>query len=509
MMKNKININNVKIFHIGYSNDTCKNKPENYELMDNSKNPRPDWFEYWPIRNFLLSTPLDDEKYYGFFSPKFELKTGYNSAKLFKTIHDIDDTTDVITICPQPEVGHLFKNIYYGSDFSDSGSLETCSKIFKSIGINTNLMDLVTDSRNTVFSNYIIAKKSYWLEWLSICEKIFHLSEINSDNELFESLNQYTNYGKGAKRKIFIIEGIATIILANKNYKVFNLNIDRSIAGQGNFYQENNESLLCDSLKIAYQETKNVEYLKLFENYSKDFIQNSIKRNQKAEANIMKQTPAHDKYNDSILHLLNSNQPKSVIEIGCMRGTLAKEYLNNFKECQWTGIDIDSDNIVEAKKYCNYTILGNIEELNLTSIPNISNAECWIFGDVLEHLRDPWRLLEKIREVSPSQTKIIACIPNSQHWSFQVRINAGMLDYQDDGLFDRTHLRFFSRETIIKMFVNAGYSIQTMHSRNFNFPGYEKYIPSIRTMASLTGIDPNQAEADAMAYQYVVEAKSL
>jgi len=127
-------------------------------------------------------------------------------------------------------------------------------------------------------------------------------------------------------------------------------------------------------------------------------------------------------------------------------------------------------------------------------------------GDVLEHLRDPWGLLRKIREISPSNATVIACIPNSQHWSFQVRVNSGMMQYQDEGLFDRTHLRFFSRTTIVQMFQEAGYTIKSMYSRSFDFPGFEKYLPSIRTMASLSGVDPDQAQADALAFQYVVEA---
>lgn len=505
-MGTKIKSGDIEIYHIGYSADTCANKPDEYFLIDNSENSRSDWFEYWPIREFLKNKKLEDHKYYGFLSPRFQTKTGFGSKELFGQINAIDDYFDVITICPQPEVGHIFRNIFYGSDFTDPGCIKTCHKLFKILGIDLDVLELVTDSRHTVFSNYIVAKKKYWDEWLDVCEKIFNLAENELNKDLFDDLNKYTNYGKGSQRKIFIIEGIATIILALGRYNIFNIEINSELAGKGNFYQASRESLVCDGLKIAFNQTGNYKYLKFFDKISNEIINEAVSQFKSTESGKMKQTPAHDKYNDSILSLLLQSKPASVIEVGCMRGTLAKEYLSQEKNCIWTGVDIDSDNVIEARNFCTHSILGNIENMDLFSIPNIEGVECWIFGDVLEHLRDPWALLDKIKNISNSPKKVIACIPNSQHWSFQVRVNAGMFDYQDDGLFDRTHIRFFSRETMIKMFTNAGFEIQSMHSRNFNFPGYEKYMPSIRTMASISGVSPEQAEMDAMAYQYVIEA---
>ena len=46
-----------------------------FDVLDNSTNERPDWYEYWPIRKFLLNGPLDEDAFYGFLSPKFRLKT--------------------------------------------------------------------------------------------------------------------------------------------------------------------------------------------------------------------------------------------------------------------------------------------------------------------------------------------------------------------------------------------------------------------------------------------------
>lgn len=506
MSSKNITQSNVEIYHIGYNDQTVRSKPDDFLLLDNRDNLRPDWYEYWPIRKFLLENELQDGKYYGFFSPKFQEKTGIFPNDILNFIGGSSRDFDVFFACPQPEAGHFFKNIYYGSEFFDAGALHTCQKIFDYIELPVNVVSLVTDSRNTVFSNYVVARKEYWILWLSICEKIFNLAENEFlSPEIWHELNKKTTYGNSVQRKVFVIEGIASLILSKFGFKSISLELNRKNAFKGLFYSEDGESYLCDALKIAFVQTNNDVFIKKFHSKSNEMLNKFFKNKPDDQGFTMKQTPAHDKYNDTIFSLLLKYRPANVIEVGCMRGTLAREYIKSQGDCRWTGVDIDCDNILEASKICHYSLCADVESLPISSIPNFENADVWVFGDVLEHLRDPWHLLKRLREAVRPGTKIIACIPNSQHWSFQVRVNIGLMQYQDDGLFDRTHLRFFSRLTMTELFVNAGYSISNIYPRVFNFPGYEKYIKLIRDMAELSGADPDQVEADSMAYQYVIE----
>ena len=57
-----------------------------FGVLDNSANERPDWFEYWPIRKFLLNEALDEDAYYGFLSPKFRHKTNLTAAEVGEII---------------------------------------------------------------------------------------------------------------------------------------------------------------------------------------------------------------------------------------------------------------------------------------------------------------------------------------------------------------------------------------------------------------------------------------
>ncbi len=502
-----IKMENVKLFHISYSQETLKEVPEGFRVLDNLDNPRPDWFEYWPIRKYLKENKLNKDNYYGFFSPKFYLKTGHDFHSLKEKLSSIDEKNELIFICPQPEVGGIFQNIYYGSNFTDPGALEIYQNIFRSIDLNINLKTFITDSRNTIYSNYFIAKPVFWKHWLDVCEKIFNLAEGNTQNSLLQQeLNKKTSYGSGAERKIFIIEGIASVLIKQYDYNFQSLEINEEKSAKGTFHDIKKEALICDSLKISYQITQSKSYLDLFNQISQNSLVNLINKKSlnKYKGFRMKQTPAHDKYNDTIFSLLNEYKPQNVVEVGCMRGSLAKAYLEIHPNSIWHGIDIDEDNIEISKNICTDAVVANVENMTEIDYARYKDSEVWVFGDVLEHLYNPWELLKKIRLNANRKITIIACIPNSQHWNFQARVNSGMMQYENDGLFDRTHIRFFSRITMIELFETSGYSVDKMFSRNISFPGADRYMPHIRAMAEISGVNPDQAEQDASAFQYVI-----
>lgn len=219
----------------------------------------------------------------------------------------------------------------------------------------------------------------------------------------------------------------------------------------------------------------------------------------------MQQTPAYDQYNETLLALIPTAL-RRITEVGCMRGTLAAAYLASHPDCEWTGIDIDPDNARQARSVCHAVYCRDIEQVSEAEFRRFSQTDAWVFGDTLEHLQDPWRVLTRLRANLSEDGYVIVSLPNSQHWSFQARLSVGLFRYENDGLFDRTHLRFFTRTTLVELFDSTGFRIEQAVPRIFNFPGAERYLPHIRAMAQASGYDPDQAEADAMPYQYVVRA---
>jgi SAM-dependent methyltransferase len=219
----------------------------------------------------------------------------------------------------------------------------------------------------------------------------------------------------------------------------------------------------------------------------------------------VEQTPVHEQHNPDLLSLMPPTA-RTVVEIGCSAGALAREYKKSNPACRYIGIEVAPDYARLAQRYCDIVYELDIERADEAYLRGCLLADCWVFGDSLEHLNDPWALLERIRRIIPEHGSVCACIPNAQHWSVQARLNCGELRYEKTGLLDRTHLRWFTRITIMEMFQQAGFKIVAGASRIFNMPDRKKLLPAIRLMASSVGADPELAVKDALPFQYVLRA---
>jgi 2-polyprenyl-3-methyl-5-hydroxy-6-metoxy-1,4-benzoquinol methylase len=219
----------------------------------------------------------------------------------------------------------------------------------------------------------------------------------------------------------------------------------------------------------------------------------------------MDQTPVHEGYNPDLLAILPRSAQR-IVEVGCSSGGLAREFKRLGGSACYTGIELVPEYANLAKRHCDQVLTLDIEAVDVDYLRSTLPCDCWIFGDTLEHLRDPWGLLARIRAVIPAAGCVAACIPNAQHWSLQATLACGALRYQASGLLDKTHLRWFTRITIAEMFENAGFRIVEWRPRIFNEPARERVLPYIRAMAAAIGADPDLAVKDAIPLQYVVRA---
>lgn len=220
----------------------------------------------------------------------------------------------------------------------------------------------------------------------------------------------------------------------------------------------------------------------------------------------MKQTPAHNTVNLELLSLIPPNS-RRIVEVGCMQGALAQAYRSRNPAAQYVGVDIDPDYARAAAAHCTEAIAANIETLGNAEFARLFPSDCWIFGDCLEHLRDPWRVLERVRASVDADGCLLVCIPNAQHWSVQWRLLSGQFRYEDNGLMDRTHIRWFTRVTVLEMFTNSGWAVETGMTRNLQSPHQERALAAIRTFATSMGLDPDVAAQDATPYQYVFKLR--
>jgi 2-polyprenyl-3-methyl-5-hydroxy-6-metoxy-1,4-benzoquinol methylase len=219
----------------------------------------------------------------------------------------------------------------------------------------------------------------------------------------------------------------------------------------------------------------------------------------------MKQTPVHNNFNAEMLALVPKDAA-CIVEVGCSSGALAREYRKTNPSCEYIGIEVDADYAQLARAHCSKVLVGNIEQMTDSEFQSLSHSDCWIFGDVLEHLYDPWSLLRRIQVSMKPHTCIVACIPNAQHWSIQWRLNVGEFRYEDMGLLDRTHIRWFTRKTIGELFESTGFTVVEGGGRVINEPNREAGLEGVRALAEAIGTDVETAISDAIPFQWVVRA---
>jgi trans-aconitate methyltransferase len=219
----------------------------------------------------------------------------------------------------------------------------------------------------------------------------------------------------------------------------------------------------------------------------------------------MQQTPQHDHHNPDLLALV-PEEARRLIEIGCSSGALAREIKRRTPGSHYIGVEIDPGYAALAKRYCDAVMVCDLDQADEGFWQTHADRDCWIFGDTLEHLKDPWAVLRKIRGVLPEGGTLVVCVPNAQHWSMQVRLSVGDFRYRDSGLMDRTHLRWFTRQTMLESFRETGFEVVAGRPRIFNEPQREKFLPIIEQMAQAAGVDAKQALQDALPLQYVIRA---
>lgn len=258
----------VKILQICYNETTRDQTPEGFEVLDNLANERPDWREFWPIRQYLMSHDLDDDVFYGFFSPRFAHKTGLDHSKISEFARQHGRDHDVLIFSPFWDLNSLFLNPFEQGEFFHPGLLACSQLLVDSFGASNasgRLADLVMHADNTIFCNYFIAKKSFWLRWLELGEHLFRSAE-QGGTPIAAMLNKNTFYGQDLlPQKIFVQERLANILLAHgafksKAWRVFELPC--SVTPLSHYLSE---AVVANALKLAWSKTQDANYLQQFE----------------------------------------------------------------------------------------------------------------------------------------------------------------------------------------------------------------------------------------------------
>lgn len=191
-----------------------------------------------------------------------------------------------------------------------------------------------------------------------------------------------------------------------------------------------------------------------------------------------------------------------ILEIGCDCGVNLIEVKNNFPHARLYGIELNEYAAEIASSLANVQV-GNIEERNF-DFKDVK-FDYIMFGDVLEHLRDPAATVRYCRELLKEGGRIIACIPNLIHYSVMYSLINGNFTYMDSGLLDRTHIHFFTYNEIVKMFREEGFIMENV--RQLFLADYAPEAESF--VEKLVEISNENDPFMFRTFQYIVLAKKV
>lgn len=264
----------VKIYQIFYNEETRKQIDPLYIPLDNTGGQNADWFEFWPIKNFLDKNELDENTYYGFLSPRFEAKTKIKSKDLISLVKDKSHGIDVFLSTFGFNAISLHQNLFEQGERAHPGITKLSQKVFEKLGMYTNLNKLISSVHNTAFSNYIIGNKAYWMEWKYFADKFYDLVE-NDQTELGQALRGKTGYFRGeTAMRTFIQERAPSIILSTGKFRTYAFGVEWDSSQK----EALSKYEMCNYFKNRYIEHNNPMDLVVYEHIRNLILQNGLKK---------------------------------------------------------------------------------------------------------------------------------------------------------------------------------------------------------------------------------------
>lgn len=207
------------------------------------------------------------------------------------------------------------------------------------------------------------------------------------------------------------------------------------------------------------------------------------------------------------LFALANTTAKTVLEIGCGAGTFARAYLDKNPTAHYIGVEYVASEAAQAKPDLTHVICANIEEdstfAEIDAALEGRKIDLLIIGDVLEHLLEPTSVMQRIHDRMAPNGRAEICVPNIAHWSIVMRLFRGDWTYEDNGLLDRTHLRFFTKDTMQVMFDDAGWTTRRIKPRIFGRDNGLKHARAFAKLSKELGFDAQKMAQNTMPLQWV------
>ncbi len=160
---------------------------------------------------------------------------------------------------------------------------------------------------------------------------------------------------------------------------------------------------------------------------------------------------------------------RRLLDVGCGAGAFAaglkQSRAGSDGDLEIWGVEMCPEAAKLAAEVMDKILAGDF----FSALPELPEGhfDCIVLNDVLEHMVHPDELLRRIKPLLAPGAVVVASIPNVRHFFTVMNLAArGRWDYTDEGILDRTHLRFFTRRSMKQMFQDTGYRVDTMQGIN-------------------------------------------
>lgn len=194
-----------------------------------------------------------------------------------------------------------------------------------------------------------------------------------------------------------------------------------------------------------------------------------------------------------------------VLELGPASGYMS-EILRD-RGCTVVAVEIDAQMASQAQRFCERVIVGDLDTLDFEEELGDDRFDVILAADVLEHLKDPLKTLRALRPFLRPEGYFVASLPNIAHASVRLALLEGRFDYRDLGLLDRTHLRFFTRISIARLFDEAELALVAVHRQEAPADTTEIAVDLEAVPAEV--LRDLERDPDARTYQFVIKAVPL
>ena len=211
--------------------------------------------------------------------------------------------------------------------------------------------------------------------------------------------------------------------------------------------------------------------------------------------------------NDSLAHLVRRiPAPCRVLELGPATGYLTR-HLKEVLGCVVDAIELSPVMAEQARPWCRNLLVGDVESLEFETQLANGPYDTIICADVVEHLRDPWSLVRRLGGLLEPDGRLLLSVPNVGYLGVLVDLLRGNFSYRDEGLLDRSHLRFFTFDSLRDLLEQGGWYVWAAEQVNLSLTDSE-FRTRIETL-SPTLREELLARPDALCYQWIVEARRV